>query len=468
MTSNKVGIYIRLSKEDLDKDKILESESIINQRKLIYKYAQDEGLDIKEEYVDDGYSGTNFDRPSFNRMINDIKKGNINVIITKDLSRLGRDYVKTGYYMEDFFPKYKVRYISILDGIDTRMDTVNNDIAPFKALFNDIVSKDTSKKIKSILKNKKEQGLFLGSKAPFGYRKSPNDKHKLEINKKESVIVKKIFDLSICGYSNNYIAKFLNDKHIPSPLGKLWSSSSVYNILNNHEYTGCLISNVWTNISYKNKSKVKRSPHEWIILDNMHTPIITKEMFDKVKKRRKISPIKRCDKQLLEGLVYCEECGCLLGANYIKKRGYFVLSCNGYKRNTKSCTSHYIRYDKLESLVISRFQNILSHLDQDKINRLNNCCNDAKENGKKQLRTLEKKLQYLYSDRLNDVIDVDTYKSLASNINHEIDNIKNSITKDELLPLDIDRDLLFLLIDKITINKDKVIKIKYNFKMLSL
>ena len=227
MTSNKVGIYIRLSKEELDKDKILVSESIINQRKLIYKYAQDEGLDIKEEYVDDGYSGTNFDRPSFNRMINDIKKGNINVIITKDLSRLGRDYVKTGYYMEDFFPKYKVRYISILDGIDTRMDTVNNDIAPFKALFNDIVSKDTSKKIKSILKNKKEQGLFLGSKAPFGYRKSPNDKHKLEINKKESVIVKKIFDLSICGYSNNYIAKFLNDKHIPSPLGKLWSSSSV-------------------------------------------------------------------------------------------------------------------------------------------------------------------------------------------------------------------------------------------------
>ena len=152
-----VGIYIRLSQEDEDKahKRESESESVLNQRSLIMNYLRDNGFVLTDEYVDDGYSGTNFDRPAFKRLLEDIEKGKINCVITKDLSRLGRDYIKCGYYIEQYFPLKKVRYISILDNVDTFLDSANNDIAPFKALFNDMTSKDTSKKIKSILRDKK-------------------------------------------------------------------------------------------------------------------------------------------------------------------------------------------------------------------------------------------------------------------------------------------------------------------------
>lgn len=279
MNDYKVGIYIRLSKEDEKKGIDNESESIKNQRKLIYKYLEENKINCYKEYIDDGYTGTNFDRPGFQNLINDIEKKKINMLITKDLSRLGRDYIKTGYYIEDYFPRKNIRYISILDGIDTYENTTSNELAPFKALFNDMVSKDTSKKIKSILRNKKEQGLFLGSKAPYGYKKDKNNKNKLIINKEESLIVKKIFKLAIEGKSNLSIANYLNDEKISSPSNGKWSSSSIYNILKNEEYTGCLISNVWTSISYKNRKRIKRNKEEWIIIKNTHPKIIDEKTY---------------------------------------------------------------------------------------------------------------------------------------------------------------------------------------------
>ena len=293
-------------------------------------------------------------------MIDDIENNEINMIVTKDLSRLGRDYIKTGYYVEDYFPTKKVRYISLLDGIDTHENSSNNDIAPFKALFNDMVSKDTSRKIKSILKNKKEQGLFLGSKAPYGYKKDKDNKNKLVIDEYESNIVKMIFELSLANKSNNDIAKILNVRNIPSPSNKKWTSSSIYNILNNREYTGCLVSNVWTSISYKNKTRIKRSQREWIIKENTHEKIIDVEIYEKLKQRNKYNKgIYSKKKLLFEGLVYCNECGSLLGASYIKKRGYYILNCNKYKKDSNSCSSHYINYSKLEEFVITRLKSIL-------------------------------------------------------------------------------------------------------------
>lgn len=359
----KVGIYIRLSKEDIDKEKNNESESIKNQRKLIYKYLKDNNLTVYKEYIDDGYSGTNFNRPGFINLMNDIDNGNINMVITKDLSRLGRDYIKTGYYVEEYFPIKKIRYISILDGIDTYQNTSNNDIAPFKALFNDMVSKDTSKKIKSILKNKKEQGLFLGSKAPYGYKKDTSNKNKLVIDEEESLIVKKIFELALKGKSNLKIASYLNKLNIPSPSNSKWTTSSIYNILNNKEYTGCLISNVWTSISYKNKTRIKREPHEWIIIENTHEKIIDKKIYqlvnDKKKSKSKSTLIKR-KRLLLEGIIYCTDCGSKLGVSYLKKRNYYILNCNKYKKNPKDCTSHYVKYKDLEDIVINRIKEILN------------------------------------------------------------------------------------------------------------
>ena len=370
-----VGVYIRLSKEDNEKTKNDESESIKNQRQLIYKYLQENQFNNYEEYIDDGYSGTNFNRPNFNKLLNDIENNKINMVITKDLSRLGRDYIKTGYYIEEYFPIKKVRYISILDGIDTYQNITTNDIAPFKALFNDMVSKDTSKKIKSILRNKKEQGLFLGSKAPYGYKKSRQNKNKLIINKKESEVVKNIFKMALEGKSNLSIAKVLDSFNIPSPKNGTWSASSVYNILNNKEYTGCTISNVWTNISYKNKKRIKRDSCEWIVIKNTHPKIIDENFFELVNRKKKSQRKKRqasSRKLLFNGLIYCFECGSKVSASFLKKRNYYVLNCNKYKQDTKLCASHYIRYDHLEMFVINdiRSKFPMEEINLDMINRI--------------------------------------------------------------------------------------------------
>ena len=362
MTEYKVGIYIRLSKEDLEKSVSNESESIKNQRKLIYKYLKDNNLNLYKEYIDDGYSGTNFNRPGFINLMQDIEERKINMVVTKDLSRLGRDYIKTGYYIEEYFPVNKVRYVSILDGIDSFSSSTDNDIAPFKALFNDMVSKDTSRKIKSILKNKKEQGLFLGSRAPYGYCKDKNNKNKLVIDKEKSEIVKTIFELSLNGKSNEKIAIYLNEKGISSPSNSKWSASSIYNILNNMEYTGCLVSNVWTNVSYKNKTRIKREPHEWVIIEDTHEKIIDRKMYEQVKinnSRKYKSYVHKKKEILFEGLVYCKECSSKLGLSYLKNRDYYILNCNKYKKNTKKCISHYVNYQKLEDFVLTRLKRLL-------------------------------------------------------------------------------------------------------------
>lgn len=186
----KVALYIRLSKEDL---KPGESESISNQRALLKTFTDDYNLTVYNEYIDDGISGTTFDRPSFKKLIKDISQKKINMIITKDLSRLGRDYILTGYYLEKFFPEHKVRYIALLDGIDTESDNSNNDITPFRAVFNDMYAKDISNKIKSVKHNKQDLGLFIGGKAPFGYKLNKKIPNKLFIDREAKPIVKQIF-----------------------------------------------------------------------------------------------------------------------------------------------------------------------------------------------------------------------------------------------------------------------------------
>lgn len=284
-----VGIYIRLSKEDLIKEKNTESESILNQRSLINSFLKEKGLVVQKEYVDDGFSGTTFDRPAFNELIKDIESKKINMVVTKDLSRLGRDYIKSGYYLEEYFPLKKVRYISILDNIDTGTDSTYNDIAPFKALFNDMQSKDTSKKIRSILNNLKKQGLFIGNSASFGYQKDPNDKHKIIVDEKAAKIVRKIFDLALNNYSVKEIAEILNNEKIQTPrdykLNKhehKWSNTSVYQILHNYMYTGNMTQGIQAKLNYKSKRRIFLDKSHWIIVPNTHEAIVTEEEFNKL------------------------------------------------------------------------------------------------------------------------------------------------------------------------------------------
>ena len=265
----KVGIYIRLSREDGDK---LESESVSNQRDILQRYIKENNHILIDEYIDDGYSGTTFERPSFERMISDIENQKINMVITKDLSRLGRDYIKTGYYIENYFPENKVRYVAILDGVDTYLDTSNNDVTPFKAIINDMYAKDISKKIKGVLKEKELKGEYLGSYPPFGYKKCITQKNKLEIDTNVAYIIKKIFELYSEGNGFQKISTILDKEHIKTPSQYLnmsyqretWNPKTIRAILVNEAYIGNTVQNKCTSISYKVKKKRKKSPEEYI------------------------------------------------------------------------------------------------------------------------------------------------------------------------------------------------------------
>ena len=286
--------YIRLSKEDDKKnDKKNVSESIVNQKSLLAKYINENKLILVDYYIDDGWSGTNFNRPGFNRLKKDIELGKIDLVITKDLSRLGRDYIGTGEYLEKFFPEHNVRYIALTDNIDTMLDNSNIDMAPFKAVFNDMYAKDISKKIKTALKTKQKDGKWVGSCPPFGYKKDPNDKNHLIIEKEEALIVKKIFNLAKEGKTPYYISNLFTKESIPtvSLIRKkmrsnsyisnqgIWSSKTIKSILQNQIYTGDLVQNRRSKINYKLKKVIWNSKDDWIIVKNTHESIVSKEDF---------------------------------------------------------------------------------------------------------------------------------------------------------------------------------------------
>lgn len=512
----KVGLYIRLSESDDDKSYESESESIINQRNLLMDYVKSHGFTLVDEYVDDGFTGTNFDRPSFKRMIQDIESGKINCVITKDLSRLGRDYIQCGYYVEQYFPQNKIRYISILDQVDTFEETANNDIAPFKALFNDMTSKDTSKKIRSILKNKKEQGKFIGSKPSYGYMRDPLDKGHLIPDPVTAPNVKKIFEMAYEGIGISDVVSYLNDNNILSPSmykntkssskqkTNIWTVSSVNKILKNKMYTGDMVQNVQTKLSYKSQKKVALEKSFWIIVENTHEPLVSKEIFENIQNspaRTRVT-FKNREKRLFENLLICKECGNALSLTYRKNHKYWTLNCNKYSRDPRRglCTPHFFPYDKLEKELLEIVRNTCSkYLEEINVKELSkkidnreiedNKTKEEENNLVSQINELKRKLDMLYEDRYNEVISVDTYMRIAkstennlaslekqlSEIQNKDKNKKNDNKKlldyeseiKELLNLDNpNRELIKILVDKVIIDQDKNVEIVYKFKVL--
>ena len=259
-----VGFYIRLSREDGDKG---ESESISNQRSILQRYVKENNLYFVKEYIDDGVSGTTFDRPGFRKMLKDIEDGIINMVISKDLSRLGRDYIKTGFYIENYFPQNNIRYVAVIDGIDTYIDSINNDVTPFKAIMNDMYAKDISKKIRSVYREKQKQGEYICSVTAYGYKKHPTIKNKLIIDENVKDVVEKIFKMYLNGYGSGAIVDYLNKNKYLSPLGyrkmgivqdkkKLgynWNEVTICNMLKNEVYIGNTVQNKKNVISYKIK-----------------------------------------------------------------------------------------------------------------------------------------------------------------------------------------------------------------------
>jgi len=364
-----VAAYVRLSSDDEDK---VESDSITNQKSLIeYFLENNKDLKLKDFYIDDGFTGTDFDRPSFQRLLNDIKFGKINAVIVKDLSRFGRNYIEVGNYLEQVFPLYNVRFIAINDNIDSFKDpkSLNNVVVPFKNLMNDEYARDISNKVRSILDTKKVNGEFIGSIAPYGYLRDTKDKHKLIIDEVSSKVVKKIFKMILDGKSKTEVIDELNKLDILPPrlyqikdknykfdvrtTMQKWDRKKLDNILKNRVYTGELVQSKKRTISYKVHKLVNINVDEWVSVKNSHRPIINKEDFERVQniiynRDTRIKENKKYD--VFSGHLKCADCQNTLTLKKGKRSEYYY--CTSYLR-AKECTKHSISKSKLEEIVVS-------------------------------------------------------------------------------------------------------------------
>lgn len=365
---NITALYARLSQEDaLDG----ESNSIANQKKILLKYATDNHFSNPTFFIDDGVSGVTFDRPGWNEMIRLAEAGKVQTVIVKDMSRMGRDYLKVGYYTESFFVERDIRYIAINDGVDS--DKGDNDFTPFRNLFNDFYARDTSKKIRAVMRAKGNAGEHLCTNPPYGYMKDPADKKKWIVDEEAAEIVKRIFDLCIAGKGPMQIAKLLTDEHILTvkahyaqragkPLPEKpyhWDPKSVAGILERPEYTGCTVNFKTYSKSHKLKKRLHNVPENQRIFPNTQPAIIDEQVFVRVQELRenKRRPAKQAERQgLFSGLLYCADCGSKLhfatGKNMTPQQDCY--RCSRYKSNTGDCTMHFIREETLKLFVLQR------------------------------------------------------------------------------------------------------------------
>ena len=365
---NITALYARLSQEDtLDG----ESNSIANQKKILLKYATDNHFSNPTFFIDDGVSGVTFDRPGWNEMIRLAEAGKVQTVIVKDMSRMGRDYLKVGYYTESFFAERDIRYIAINDGVDS--DKGDNDFTPFRNLFNDFYARDTSKKIRAVMRAKGNAGEHLCTNPPYGYMKDPADKKKWMVDEEAAEIVRRIFDLCIAGKGPMQIAKLLTAEHILTvkahyaqragkPLPEKpyhWDPKSLAGILERPEYTGCTVNFKTYSKSHKLKKRLYNVPENQRIFPNTQPAIIDEHVFVRVQELRenKRRPAKQAERQgLFSGLLYCADCGSKLhfatGKNMTPQQDCY--RCSRYKSNTGDCTMHFIREETLKLFVLQR------------------------------------------------------------------------------------------------------------------
>lgn len=372
----KPALYIRLSREDGDRE---ESNSIASQRELLTEFANTQtDMAAPRLYVDDGYTGTDFDRPDFQRMIVDLRAGIVNCVIVKDLSRFGRNYVGVGEYLEHVFPLLNVRFISVSDNVDSYLDphSVNNLVVPFKNILNDEYARDISNKVRASLDLKRRQGKFIGSFASYGYRKDPNDHSRLLIDEAAAAVVRDIFDWFLAGTSVLGIAKRLNEQRIPNPsaykrqqgmnychpasdkLDGLWPDSSVRRILHNPLYTGTMVQGKNRMKSYKLHISEAVPKEKWITVEQTHEAIIPQELFDQAQslfeRDMRTAPTRK-QVYVFSGFLRCADCGKAMNRKQISQPygSYQYYICSTFKKQHKgACTKHTIRSDRLEQAVL--------------------------------------------------------------------------------------------------------------------
>lgn len=456
----KAALYCRLSVDD---GNFGGSVSIETQKILLEQYCKDHKITDYKFYCDDGCSGTNFDRPSFKKMLSDIDEGKINLVIVKDLSRFGRNYVEAGMYVQRFTDS-NIRFIAADDNYDS---LVNSDdlLFPIKNVVNEMYARDVSKKTKAAKKAKARDGQFIGSKAPFGYKIDPNDCHHLIVDEPAAQVVKRIFRLASEGVGYNKMAKIFREEKVLTPIAYFnlnnpdyfksdywrkefdWHVTSIRAILNNEVYLGKLVYGKQRNKSMKSKEKVRNPKEDWIVVENCHEPIITQELWDTVHKilNAKHRPAKAGEVQMFAGLLYCSDCGhCLTYSQKQRKDGSYhgAYSCWMYKTHGKEyCASHYITFDTIYELVLidiqrnlfqyrkntDKFKSILSRKYQSDSQKQAEQITLEYEQKQKRCEELDKIISRLYEDNVLGRIGDERYESMSQSYELEQVEIKKAL-----------------------------------------
>ena len=509
-----VALYIRLSKEDESEGP---SQSVTNQKSLLDEFVKKHRLSVYDTYIDDGWSGTSFDRPDFQRMIADIEAKKVNMVITKDLSRLGRDYILTGHYMERYFPENRVRYISLLDGIDTGVDSTANDITPFRAIMNDMYAKDISKKIKSVKRDKQRKGQFIGGKPMYGYKMHPTEKNKIVIDEEVAPIVRRIFDMALDGISCRKIATALNNEGVPTPatycgwkVGNpgpytgLWSSERISDMLQNETYIGNMVQGRMVKISYKSDKCLRQPRENWIIVEGTHEPIIDKETFRKVRMlvdSRKHTRSRTYD-YLLKGLIFCHECGyplATINRPPVSGEDRLFFICRTYQRFTKAgvCTCHSIKEKDVTDAVLAKVRQICeAYLDPEELlpvavqeiedAETENSLAVEMQSIQSKIESMTANLDRMYMDKLAGILAEKDFQRIYQKLKEDRTKLeerlkelqeqveqpmKPEIKARELVQRFLDnayvsKELLFSLIERIELSEEKHVYIKFRFREL--
>ena len=509
-----VGIYCRLSNDD---ERDGESVSIENQKLMLQQYVLERKWNLIDVYIDDGYSGTNFQRPGVQRLIADAKAKKINVIIVKDLSRFGRNYIEFGQYTDYLFPSIGCRFIAVNNGIDTESTNGSNDVMCFLNLFNEFYSRDTSKKVKAVKKACAEKGMFMGTYPAFGYKRDPEDKHHLIVDEETAPVVQRIFEMRASGMGYFKIATTLNEEGVPSPgvryyqrkgqedprrTNHKWADNTIRTIIHNEVYIGNMVQGKYGSLSYKNHKLVTKSEDEWIRVEGTHEAIISRELWDtvvsidknKIQKRNKgIDP-----KSIFSGLVYCADCGFKMYnqvEKFLYKDGrpgqYSSFVCGNYSRSGRSaCTTHMIYENALTEIVLqdirekarlvecdrdSLIERIIRMKEKEKHSLLISYEQELKITSTR-IKELEKLMQNLYEDKCTGVIPRPVFQTLMQK--YETERAQKSAALPELEQkvriqrenrhdadrwaeiirryteiTDLDESILFALVDRIEVGE---------------
>ena len=520
----RVAMYLRLSQADekYDKDFKAESNSISNQRLQIQDYIdKNEEMELAGEYVDDGYSGINFERPAFKEMMEDVITGSINCIVVKDLSRFGRDYIDSGRYLQRVFPSLDIRFIALNDNYDsfTASETEKNLVIPFKNFINDNYCRDTSAKVRSVCKVKRKQGQFISNYAPYGYEKDEEDKHKIVIDKEVEDVVRKIFSMKLEGYSSYSIAKHLNDNGIPSPMEHKkakgiryktgfstkavakWDTPAVNRILINEVYIGTLQQGKREKINYKLDKVVSKDKSDWIEIEDNHEAIIDPHDFEIVQK------LLKCDikaktvgekADLFSGLLFCKDCNAQM-TKKVDKRGrtptvYYI--CSSYNKG-HNCSRHSIKQEELQRTVLEMIRHYIQYLGEyesvsEKIKEMEVSYELFQRIDKRQEYTKKSKAKFellkssLYQDLKEGIIAEEEFYDMREFYTNRIVESELILEKQskEIARLykkslgnrsfladikkyqnigTLERGLLVRLVDKIYVLEDKKIEIQFNY-----